>query len=145
MISQDEINVLPPSKNPASITHFVKRVSAISLEGNQHIFTHLAKKLHSKIKKKSLIIMIGDFLGEVDLALLAQRHEIYVIMIRDNFEENPTILGDGEFTDPESGEKSAFYFGKKAKDAYAQAYHDNDSKLIKHLHAIGAGYTKVVI
>jgi predicted AlkP superfamily pyrophosphatase or phosphodiesterase len=145
MISSQKTHLFPTTKNPAAITHFLHHLDAIALEEVKNSLENLSKTLHKKIKKKSLIILVGDFLGEVDLALLAQRHELYVIMIRDSFEENPTTLGDGEFLDPESAEKADFYFGKKAKEAYAKAYHDNDEKLFKHLHTIGAHYTKVVI
>ena len=65
-------------------------------------------------------------------------------MIRDAFEENPTVLGEGAFMDPESGENAAFYFGESARDAYAARYHDNDSKLIKHLNRLGFTYQKVL-
>ncbi len=145
MISQAQMKLLPPSKNPASITHFLHQIDDIPLEGKHTPLENIAKRLHRKIKKKSLIILVGDFLGEVDLTLLTQRHELFVIIIRDSFEEHPSTLGEGEFLDPESGESADFYFGKKAKEAYAKAYHDNDKKLFKHLHAIGAHYTKVVI
>ena len=145
MISQEETKVLPASKNPASIAHFLQQINTRSLKEKKNPLENLAKKLHSKIKKKSLIIFVGDFLGEVDLTLLSQRHELFIIIIRDSFEENPHTLGEGEFSDLESGESADFYFGKKAKEAYAKAYHDNDKKLFKHLHAIGAHYAKVVI
>ena len=144
-ISQDQEAYLPSSKNPASISHFLHKIDAIPLENTRLDLTSLPQKIDKHIKKKSLIILVGDFLGEIDLRLLAQKHALYLIIIRDSFEEHPTLLGDGAFTDPESGEHASFYFGKSAQKAYAKAYHDNDQKLFKHLRSLGIPYDKVVI
>ena len=144
MISQEKSFTLPASKSPSAVSHFLHQLNNIPLQGNKNALGNLAKTLHKQVKKKSLIILVGDFLGDLDVSLLAQRHELYLIIIRDSFEENPTALGDGAYTDPESGESANFYFGKTAKKAYAKAYHDNDEKLFKHLRALGVPYAKVV-
>ncbi len=145
MISHHSELYLPPTKKLGAISHFLRKIDAVNLEGAQSILPNLAQKIHQKVKKRSLIVLVGDFLGEVDLSLLAKRHVLYVIIIRDRFEENPHALGDGEFMDPQTLEKAAFYFGKKAKEAYAKRYHDNDLKLIRHLQMLGIAYDKVVI
>ena len=144
-ISQYEEAYLPSSKNPAMISHFLHKLDTIPLQNSTLLLSTITQKLHKHIKKKSLIILVGDFLGEVDLRLLAKKHALFCIIIRDSFEEHPTILGEGEFTDPESGESASFYFGKSAQRAYQKAYHDNDAKLFKHLRALGIPYDKVVI
>ncbi len=145
MISQEQQLFLPSSKALGSVTHFLKKIKETPLENTQLAWQHIATPIYKHVDKKSLIILVGDFLGEVDLRLLARKHALFVLIIRDSFEEHPSRLGEGEFLDPESGEKASFYFGKKAQKAWRDRYHENDQKLFKHLHALGIPYNKVVI
>ena len=140
VILSDDTWVLQPSKKLKSIEHFIYKLDAVELYRKSVNLENL--KL--KIKQKSFVVLVGDFLGDVDLSLLASRHELFVVIVRERFEENPDILGDGEFTDPDSGESSEFYFGKSARDAYAKKYTENDHKLYKHLGALGVSYVKIV-
>ena len=140
MANGDETVMLKPSKKLKSVEHFIHKLDAVELYKKSVDLQNL--KLN--IKQKSLIILVGDFLGDIDLSLLSSRHELFVVIVRDRFEENPDVLGDGEFTDPESGETSEFYFGKSARDAYAKKYKENDEKLYKHLGVLGVLYVKII-
>ncbi len=144
MIAQKENYFFPPSKKPHAVEHFIKKLDETPLLKSTLDTKNIATEINRHLKKKSLIIMLGDFLGEYDLSKLSFRHQIHAIMIRDTFEENPSILGEGAFVDPESGEEATFYFGKKARDAYATHYLENDTKLIKHFHALGISYQKLI-
>jgi len=144
MISQNKELFLPASKKIHAVEHFIKEIDKVPLENRQLETNTLSQKIHKHLKKKSFVILIGDFLGDFDFAPLAQRHALHLIMIRDTFEENPQALGDGEFRDPESGESANFYFSKSAAKAYAKRYHDNDTKLYKHLQSLGISYHKVI-
>jgi len=144
MISQGKALCLPSSKKPQAIEHFIKEIDSMPLYHTALTLNTISKKIHKQLKQKSLLIMIGDFLGDIDLSLLAQKHELYLFIIRDVFEENPSILGDGIYTDPESGEQERFYFGKSARDSYAAKYEANDRKLMQHLHALGISYKKIL-
>ncbi len=140
ILSNDETLLFQPSKKLQSIEHFIHKLDKVSLYKKSVDLQNLKLKL----KQKSLVILVGDFLGDIDLSLLSNRHELFVVIVRERFEENPEILGDGEFTDPESGESSEFYFGKSARDAYAKKYKENDQKLYKHLGALGISHVKIV-
>ncbi len=139
VILSDDTWVLQPSKKFQSIEHFIYKLDALELYKKSVDLQNLTLK----IKQKSLVILVGDFLGDIDLSSLSSRHELFVVIVRERFEENPEILGDGEFTDPESGESSDFYFGKSVRDAYAKKYEENDKKLYKHLGKLGISYVKI--
>jgi len=128
----------PTSKKLHSIEHFIKDLGRVDLYKKSLNFKEI------KLKHKSFIILIGDFLGDFDFSYLSSRHELFVVIIRDSFEENPQALGEGEFTDPESGEIAEFFFGKSARDAYKKRYIENDDKLYKHLNTLGITYLKVL-
>jgi uncharacterized protein (DUF58 family) len=134
----EKVTLYPTSKKLHSIEHFIKELDKVELYKKSVDLKNL------NLKQKSLVILVGDFLGEFDLSLLANRHEVFVVIIRERFEENPEVLGDGEFTDPVSGESAEFYFGKSARDAYVKRYKQNDAKLLKHLRQLGISYMKVV-
>jgi uncharacterized protein (DUF58 family) len=61
--------------------------------------------------KKSVLILIGDFFEEIDLSFL--KHETFVIIIRDLFEENPTFSGNVTLFDPITKEDVNLNFSKK--------------------------------
>jgi len=144
MIAQHEALFLPPSKKQHAIEHFVKTCDEIALQNTHIENSDLSMQINRHLNKKSFVILVGDFLGDFDFSVLAKRHDIHLIMIRDSFEENPIVLGEGEFIDPESGESATFYFGERARDAYATRYQENDARLIKHLHRLGISYEKVL-
>ncbi len=139
VIISDKSQVFKPSKKLQSVEHFISKIYDVELYKKSIDLTNI----NLKLKEKSLVILVGDFLGEVDLTLLSARHEVYVVIVRDKFEESPDILGEGEFTEPESGEVAEFYFGKSVRDAYAKKYEENDKKLFKHLNSLGISYTKL--
>lgn len=143
ILCADELTVFPKSKKLSTNEHFIKNLSSLELFKKEIDLKNISKLLHHKIKRKSFIILVGDFLGDIDLSLLASRHEILLVIVRDEFEENPKILEDVELADPESGEISDLYFGKKARDAYAKSYAKNDQKLYNHLNSSGISYMKI--
>lgn len=144
MIAQEEALYLPPSKKLHAIEHFIKKINTVELQNSSLEDSDIAIQINKHLVKKSFVILVGDFLGDFNFTLLAKRHEVHLIMIRDSFEENPTSLGEGSFVDPQSGENAEFYFGKSARDAYAARYHDNDTKLFKHLNSLGISYQKII-
>jgi uncharacterized protein (DUF58 family) len=59
------------------------------------------------LKKKSVVIVLSDFLGEgyeQNLKILAQKHDLVVLQIYDNREVNLPSLGIIPILDPESGD-----------------------------------------
>lgn len=144
VIHESGSQFFPASKKLHSIEHFVKRLGSIDLLGSCVDLDSVASTLSPKLKQKSFIILVGDFLGDVDLALLAKRHEIFVVIVRDRFEEEPEILGEVDFVDPSSGETAELFFGKNARDAYGKAYQQNDLRLYRHLKSLGISYVKVI-
>ena len=76
-------------------------------------------ELMIRLKRKSLIFLIGDFFDFPDLHLLARKHEVIAIVVRDRAEEQLPDLGESTLIDPQSG---AYYEGgisSTQKKAYA--------------------------
>ena len=90
------------------------------------------KDLFKRVHKPSLVFVLRDFLKEVDLSLLAQKHEVIAIIIRHQEEERPKKLGEISLNDPHSGEKLDTYFGRSSIEKYVAKLKENDEKLMAH-------------
>ena len=82
--------------------------------------------------KPSLIFVLGDFLDPIDLSLLAQKHEVIAIVIRDRGEEYPKKLGEVSFVNPQYESKMDTFFGKRSIEKYLAKLQENDEKRIEH-------------
>jgi uncharacterized protein (DUF58 family) len=86
--------------------------------------------LFKRVHKPSLVFVLGDFLEEVDLSLLAQKHEVIAIIIRHQEEEYPKKLGEVSLNDPHNGEKLDTYFGRNGIEKYVAQLKENDERLM---------------
>jgi len=133
------IKPLPPTRNKSILHLYPKELSKSSLDQNLEI-----KELEKVLPNRSLLILIGDFLDPIDLKSLAKRHEIYLVLIRDYFEEHPKILGEREFIDLQSHKTAQFFFGKKELEQWKQGYLESEQRLKKHLNSLHIKYEKVI-
>ena len=64
----------------------------------------ITNDLFKVVRKKSIIFLIGDFfsINNLDLRVLAKKHEVVAIIVRDKFEENPKVLGNVNLIDPQN-------------------------------------------
>jgi len=139
IIISNTITTYKESKNPSLAKEFIKTLKNDKLkEKNPNI-----DELYKHIKNRSLLVVVGDFLGDFDFRVLSKKHEVFVVIIRDEFEENPKILGDRNFIDLPTQNSYNFHFGKKELNEWKKGYEKNDKTLISHLNSLGISYTKV--
>lgn len=106
-------------------------------------YTQIQERLLKLHEQKSLCFVVGDFLDEVDLSVLAQKHQLCVIMVRDRWEENPTSSTDAQLINPLTNRAIAKNLSKKSSKFYQQKLQEHDAKLYAHFHQYGIGYVKV--
>ncbi len=140
----DEKLVVGGSKDKGSVEFFAKKRDEIELRRSRLDYKLITKQIASVVKRESFIILIGDFLDEVDLGALAKKHEIYLFIVRSSFEEHPKPLAEGEFVDLESGESRELFFGKKEAKLYKKRIKEHDEKLHRHFKKHGIGFEKMV-
>jgi len=129
---QNHTNVTPPTKQLYHIEQFSKTLFEASLLGTKVDYNASIQDLFKRLHKPSLLFLIGDFLEGVDLSLLAQKHEVIAILIRDRDEESPKKLGEVTLNSPQGSMKMDTYFGKKSIEKYLAKLKENDEKLIEH-------------
>jgi uncharacterized protein (DUF58 family) len=141
--TQKQTYSTPPTKQLYHIDEFSKTLFTTSLLGTSLDISASMDDLFRRIYKPSLVFVLGDFLEEVDLSLLAQKHEVIAIIIRDRKEENPPNLGQITLLNPKDGAKMDTYFGKKSIEKYLKKLQENDKKLTTHFSKYGIKYVKI--
>ena len=94
-------------------------------------------------KRKSVVFLIGDFFDEIDLKLIAKKHELNLIIIRDKFEEEPALLGEFNLIDTNSLNSNEFFLDQEILDLYKEELQKQDFKLFNYLYKNGIKYKKI--
>ncbi len=92
-----------PTKKMSFVTKNVAQVLEFDPLHQKADYALMADTLYKRLKRKSLIILIADFFQVPDLRVLAKKHEVIAIIVRDKFEEHPPVMGFSSLMDPESG------------------------------------------
>ena len=132
-----------PSKKLFAIHKAVEDVMNFESLGKEADYAALVGTLVNRLKKKALLFIVSDFVGEIDLKLLAKKHDIFAVIVRDKFEENPTELGYLRLVDMETKQSFEGDVSGATLKNYKKALHDNDEKLYKLLKKQGIRFTKI--
>ncbi|WP_072682712.1 DUF58 domain-containing protein [Arcobacter sp. LA11] len=108
-------------------------------------YKNITNELFKNIRKKSIIFLVGDFfdIENLDLRVLAKKHEIIAIITRDKFEEKPFELGNVNLVDPSTNETFDGNINKGTIKKYEKYIRENDHKLFEHLQNCGIRFTKI--
>ncbi len=101
--------------------------------------THLMKHL----KRKSLIIVIADYFDLPDFKVLARKHEVIAIIVRDRLEEHPPAFGFSTLQDPESGAELEGDFNSSTMKAYEAKVAAHDHQLYERLRKDQVRFVKI--
>ena len=143
VVSEKVETVERPTKRLFGVNRFVERVDGTSILGKQADYREGIGQLFRRIKRRSILFVIGDFLAPVDFALLSRRHEVIAVIVRDRFEEHPVPLGQVHLVDPESGATLQTHFGERNVEKYRERIIASDKALYKHLHRHRIRFVKI--
>ena len=136
----------PPSRHRAVVDNNFDRASQIESIGEQIEFSNLSREILQKLKRKSIIFLIGDFWdfgSDVDLGGLADRHELYCIIIRDRAEETLSLRGRYQISDTSSYNSQLLDIDSATATRYATLVEEHDAMLTRHLAKHRISYTKI--
>ncbi len=122
----------PPTKQLYHIENFSKALYDTPLLGTVLEKAASLKDLFSRLHSPSLLFVLGDFLEEMDLSLLAQKHEVIAVIIRHREEESPKRLGEVTLEDPRGKQRVDTYFGWRSINRYLARLQENDTRLTEH-------------
>ena len=137
------VSHLRPSKKTNQIQKSVDEILNFDALNQQIDFKNLSDTLFKRLKRKSLILVIGDFFEIPNFRLLAKKHEVIAIIVRDKFEENPPKIGFSSLIDPESGTTLEGDFNTHSIQSYVKKVKLHDSKLYETFRKDKVKFTKI--
>ena len=144
MIFADDLYSLSkPSKKLFSVHKAVEELTIFNPLGKPADFKALTQMLNDRLKKKALLFIISDFVGDIDLKLLSKKHDVYAVIVRDKFEEDPSELGYLRLIDMETKESFEGNIDSSTLKSYKKALLKNDEKLYKQFKKQGVRFTKI--
>lgn len=132
-----------PTKKMSFVTKNVAQVLEFDPLHQKADYALMADTLYKRLKRKSLIILIADFFEIPDLRVLAKKHEVIAIIVRDRLEEHPPVMGFSSLMDPENSTTLEGDFNEKSVKHYAAKVHAHDKSLYESLRNAGIRFTKV--
>jgi uncharacterized protein (DUF58 family) len=132
-----------PSKKIFAVQKYVESVLNFDALHKTSNYKLMAETLFKRLKRRSLIILIGDFFELPDFRLLAKKHEVVAIIVRDRLEEHPPAMGFSSLSDPESGALIEGDFNRSTVNAYAAKVAAHDHQLYERFRKDQVRFTKV--
>ncbi len=142
LFADKEYSAIRPTKHSSAVQKCVESVMLFVSLGKSADFATLIKRLFT-IRRKSIIFIISDFFGEYDLRVLAKKHEVVAIVVRDRFEEDPTPIGFMNLIDPETKKSFLVDFEGATLKNYKKEIKRLDSKMYEHFKKSGVRFTKI--
>jgi uncharacterized protein (DUF58 family) len=137
------ISHLKPSKKVHQVHRAVEEVLEFDPLNHKADYKNMADTLFKRLKRKSLIVVIGDFFELPDFRLLAKKHEVVALIVRDHLEERPPEMGFASLVDPETASVLEGDFNKASVNEYAKKVQIHDRKLYETLKKQQVRFTKV--
>ena len=132
-----------PSKKLHQIQKSVSQILDFEALNQQVDFKVLSETLYRRLKRKSLILIVGDFFEIPDFKLLAKKHEVVAVVVRDHLEEKPPKMGFSSLVDPESGAVLEGDFNSSSVEAYSKKVQVHDRLLYETFRKHQIRFTKV--
>lgn len=133
------------SKKLTSVVSMTEAVYNYNVLNKKADYKKISDELFKTIKRKSMIFLIGDFFNikTLDLKILSKKHEVFLIIVRDYFEENPTALGKISLTDSTYGIDYDGVIDNESIKNYKSYLKENDHNLFLHLQKCGIKFVKI--
>jgi uncharacterized protein (DUF58 family) len=118
---------LRAKRSSNQVLGFLNYLNKVKCKGVIH-FDEEIKKYKNTIKSKSLIVIISDFLYDIEMIknslYLFKNHELRVIQVLDKSETNFIVYGSLELEDSETGKKMETYMSERKRQEYREKmYH----------------------
>ena len=143
IFTDEMVSHLKPSKKLHQVQKSVDEILSFDALNKKVDFKVLADTLYKRLKRKSLILVISDFFEIPDFKLLAKKHEVVAIIVRDTLEEKPPKMGFASLVDPESGSILEGDFNSASVNSYAKKVVAHDHELYDTFRKHKIRFTKV--
>lgn len=133
------------TKKLITVDAMVENIYNYKAIGKKVDYPTITNQLFQKIRAKSIIFLIGDFFNteNLNLKMLAKKHEVIAIIVRDKFEEHPSSMGSVNFTDPQTFQKYDGILDNTLIKNYEKSIYKKDEKLYENFKSSGIEFIKI--
>jgi len=131
----DDPRWFTPSASRFAARQIYETLRTLPLASHRSSPDKLTKELLSRLKRRSLILILDDGFALPELSPLAERHEIYYLRLRARQEERPPA-SEAFYLDPASGERARLRLGTGALKRYRERLRAHDTLLEEELHRL---------
>jgi len=142
LYADKEYGSIRPTKNINAVTKFTESVFRFEPLGKRANFEGLIERLF-KLKRKSILFIVSDFLEVPELKVLAKKHEVVAVIVRDRFEEEPKPIGFINLLDPQTKESFVVDLEGATLKNYKKEIKALDRKLYVAFKRSGVRFTKI--
>ena len=132
-----------PNKKFFAIEDILNKMDSFEMLDKKSDYKLFSDVIFKRLKRKSFLFIISDFVGDVDLTLLSKKHDVVALIVRDKFEENPKELGYLRVMDMENSEVFEGNIGTNEVRIYTKALRENDEKLYAHFKKNSIRFSKI--
>jgi len=132
-----------PTKNDAIVYQLVYSAIEFNTLGRDVDYQAFCDFVNGVVRQKSLIFIVGDFYGDIDLSEIAHTNEVYAIIVRDRLEENPTLNGEFELVDTNTLTSNEMTINQEVAKEYQKLIQEHDKKLREHFLQHQISYGKI--
>jgi uncharacterized protein (DUF58 family) len=138
-------NITQKTKNIHSVEYMAQNIYNYNVIGKVIDYPLIMDQLYKQLGQKSIVFLVGDFLDcdQLDLKLIAKKHEVIAIVLRDRFEESPKALGSVELIDPATLQSQELVLSEKAIKEYRSHIQNYDKELFEKMKKWGISFTKI--
>lgn len=135
------VKFFEPSKRESVVHDIVTHAVDIDTIGKSVDYQAFCEFVNGVIKKRSLIFMVGDFYGDIDLSTISHQNEIYALIVRDRLEEYPVVGSKINLVDPNTLKSKEITLNKSIANRYQKLIKEQDDKFVSHCnkHQITVG------
>ena len=131
----DDPRWFTPSASRFSAREIYETLRTLPLDSYRSTPEKLTTELISRLRRRSLILILDDGFALPELISLAGRHEIYYLCLRAREEEQPSA-SEALYLDPASGERARLRLGTGALQRYRERLRAHDTLLEEELHRL---------
>lgn len=142
MIS-DKTDLMREKRSSNQILTMLNYLNKVKCKGVIDFHREL-KKYKKSIKSKSLVIIISDFLFDLDqirnTLYLFKNHELKVIQVLDKSETNFNVYGSLVLEDAETGKKLETYISERKRQEYREELYNHIMKVEEETLSVGGKF-----
>lgn len=119
----------------------IKTALNFDILGKSAIFSNF--DLDKFFDRKGIVFVISDFLDEMNLSHLAFKKDVYAVILRDKFEENPTNLSGFDFIDTADFSSFDANLSDFEIQKYKEILKSHDEKIQRHFALNNIAFGKI--